>query len=178
MDKKAESIRIGSDRLIYLPYLMGERTPHKDPDCRGVFFGLSAIHTKAHLIRAVMEGISFSLLDCLNIIRSMGMGISDMMVCGGGSKSPLWRRMLSSIFDCHVTTIKSSEGAVLGAAILSAVGTGIFPNVPEACDRIIVRDKVYKPNSDDHREYMKYYKVYHDIYPLLKNEFKELGKLN
>lgn len=177
MDQKAEAVSPGCDRLIYLPYLMGERTPHLDANCRGVFFGLSAIHTRAHLIRAVMEGISFSLLDCLNIIREIGMEVSDMMICGGGSRSTLWRSILSTLYDCNISTIKSGEGAVLGAAILAGVGTGIYSNVPEACDKLIIRDKVQKPVKELQDIYSDYYGIYRELYPLIKDEYRKLAGL-
>lgn len=98
MDCEAAAIRPGCDRLLYLPYLMGECTPHLNPDCRGVFFGLSAMHTRAHLLRAVMESVSFSLLDSALILREMGVKISEMMACGGGGTSSLWRKMMSDMF--------------------------------------------------------------------------------
>jgi xylulokinase len=132
MDRSAEAIRPGCDRLIYLPYLMGERTPHLDPDCRGVFFGLSAMHTRGHLIRAVMEGVSFSLLDCALILHEMGAGITEMMACGGGGGSPLWCKMLSDMFGCEVSTLSSKEGPALGVALLAGVGTGVYSSVQDA----------------------------------------------
>ena len=95
MDKEAASVPIGSNRLLYLPYLMGERTPHLDPDARGVFFGLSAMHQKKDLLRAVMEGVSYSLRDCVEVFKQMDINVSDMMACGGGGSSPLWRQMLA-----------------------------------------------------------------------------------
>jgi xylulokinase len=94
MDKEAEKVPVGANRLLYLPYLMGERTPHLDPDARGVFFGLSAMHTKRDMLRAVMEGVSYSLRDCVEVFREMDINVSDMMACGGGGSSPLWRSML------------------------------------------------------------------------------------
>lgn len=110
INRDIEKIPVGSDRLLYLPYLMGERTPHLDPDCRGVFFGLSAIHTKAHLLRAVMEGVSYSLADCNEILKEMGVDVDQMMACGGGGKSPIWRQMLSDLYQCQVKTVYQSEG--------------------------------------------------------------------
>src|SRR5574344_2403224 len=98
MDKQAARIPIGSGRLIYLPYLMGERTPHLDPDCRGVFFGLSAMHTRQHLLRAVMEGVTYSQRDSVEVLRGMGVQIKDMIACGGGGSSPLWRQMLADVY--------------------------------------------------------------------------------
>ena len=114
INRDVKEIAAGSDRLIYLPYLMGERTPHLDPDCRGVFFGLSAIHTKAHLLRAVMEGVSYSLSDCNDILQEMGIEVDQMMACGGGGKSPVWRQMLADLYGCDVKTVHQSEGPALG----------------------------------------------------------------
>ena len=94
MNEAVEKIPCGSDRLMYLPYLMGERTPHLNPEARGVFFGLSAIHTKENMMRAVMEGVAYSLSDCYDILKGMGVNVSEMMACGGGRKSPVWRQCL------------------------------------------------------------------------------------
>lgn len=102
MDKEAEKVPVGANRLLYLPYLMGERTPHLDPDARGVFFGLSAMHTKRDMLRAVMEGVSYSLRDCVEVFREMDINVSDMMACGGGGSSPLWRSMLADLYNCPV----------------------------------------------------------------------------
>ena len=137
MDKDAAIVPCGSNKLMYLPYLMGERTPHLDPDCRGVFFGLSAMHTKKDMIRAVMEGVSYSLSDCNDILTEMGISINEMMTCGGGGTSMLWRQMLSDMYNCSVKTVDSKEGPALGAAILAGVGAGIYPSVEEACRKII-----------------------------------------
>ena len=119
INRDIAAVPAGSDRLIYLPYLMGERTPHLDPDSRGVFFGLSAIHTKAHLLRAVMEGVSYSLRDCNEILKEMGIRVDEMMACGGGGKSPVWRQMLADLYRCAVGTVEQTEGPALGVAILA-----------------------------------------------------------
>lgn len=109
INQDVAKVPIGSRRLIYLPYLMGERTPHLNPNCRAVFFGLSAIHTKADMLRAVMEGVSYSLLDCFDILREMKVNVNEMMACGGG-KSRIWRQMLADMYGCEVKTIKAQEG--------------------------------------------------------------------
>lgn len=109
INQEVAKVPIGSRRLIYLPYLMGERTPHLNPNCRAVFFGLSAIHTKADMLRAVMEGVSYSLLDCFDILREMKVNVNEMMACGGG-KSRIWRQMLADMYGCEVKTIKAQEG--------------------------------------------------------------------
>jgi len=137
MDKEAEKVAAGCSGLIYLPYLMGERTPHLDPNAKGVFFGLSAKHEKPDMIRAVMEGVVYSLKDCLEIIKEMGVNVSEVRASGGGGKSPLWRQMQADIFGTEITTINSSEGPALGVAILAGVGAGIYSSVMEACDKVI-----------------------------------------
>lgn len=106
INKDVAEREIGSNKLVFLPYLMGERTPHLDPDCRGVFFGLSAIHTKPDMLRSIMEGVSFSLNDCNQILKEMGINVEEMMACGGGGKSPVWRQMLADMYKCEVKTVK------------------------------------------------------------------------
>ncbi len=170
-------IPVGSDRLIYLPYLMGERTPHLDPDCRGVFFGLSAIHTKAHLLRAVMEGVSYSLSDCNDILKEMGVQVDEMMACGGGGRSPIWRQMLSDLYDCQVKTVQQSEGPALGAAILAGVGCGIYESVEKACEALISVDKCSEPAAEDVVRYNQYHQLYKKLYGNLKDSYKELAAL-
>jgi len=177
MDKEVETIPIGANKLIYLPYLMGERTPHLDPCSRGVFFGLSAMHEKKHLLRAVMEGVSYSLKDCVAILNEMGVDVSDMMACGGGGTSKVWRQMLADLYECPVKTVASKEGPALGVAILAAVGAGIYKTVQEACDTIIKTKDVEQPNSESSAEYQKYYSVFKGLYPSLKDNYKVLAEL-
>ena len=121
MDKQAEKIAPGCEGLIYLPYLMGERSPHNDPNAKGVFFGLSAKHTKYDMLRAVMEGVSYSLNDCMSVIKEMGIDASEVRASGGGGKSKLWRQMQADMFGCDINTINVSEGPALGVALLAAV---------------------------------------------------------
>lgn len=177
MDKEAERSPIGANRLIYLPYLMGERTPHLDPNARGVFFGLSAMHEKRDLIRAVMEGVSYSLRDCLEIIREMGVKVGEMTVCGGGGNSPLWRSMLADLYNCPISITQSKEGPALGAAILAMVGTGAYSSVSEACKAIVKTQESCVPNSKNSAQYDKYYVIYRKLYPALKEQFSELSEL-
>lgn len=171
MDKEAEAVPAGCDRLVFLPYLMAERTPHLDPDCRGVFFGLSAMHTKAHLLRAVMEGVVYSLCDCYGVLNEMGIRLDDMRVCGGGGSSPLWRSMLSDAFNGEIKTLASKEGPALGAAILAGVGAGVYRSVQEGCERVVRTDKLTVPDKERHKEYMKAYQIYRALYPSLKEVY-------
>ena len=177
MTAAAERIPVGAERLLYLPYLMGERTPHLDPDCRGVFFGLSALHTKNHMLRAVMEGVTYSLNDCLAVLREMQVAPARLTACGGGGKSPFWRQMLADICGCGITTIHASEGAALGAAILGAVGAGLYKTVREACSAIIRVDTLSEPDEAAAAQYAKGYKLYTDLYPQMQSSFKTLAQI-
>lgn len=174
MDQDAARVPLGSNKLLYLPYLMGERTPHLDPDCRGGFFGLSAIHTKPDLIRAVMEGVAYSLRDCYDILLEMGLNPNQMMACGGGGTSALWRQMLADLYRCQVATVTSKQGPALGVAILAGVGAGVFSSVEDACRRFIGVDRQCPPIPDHVEPYAKYHAVYRMLYPALKDSFQAL----
>lgn len=174
MDQEAEKVPAGCNGLVYLPYMMGERTPHLDPNAKGVFFGLSAKHEKQDMTRAVMEGVVYSLKDCLEIIKEMGVDISEVRASGGGGKSKLWRQMQADVFGTEITTINSSEGPALGVAILAGVGTGVYNSVSEACDSVI---KVKTRQSADmtlNNRYSKFYGIYTQLYKSLKQDFTDL----
>lgn len=177
INRDVESVPLGANRLIYLPYLMGERTPHLDPDCRGVFFGLSAIHTRKDMLRAVMEGVSYSMKDCNDILKEMGVEVADMMACGGGGRSAVWRQMLADMYGCTVKTVAAKEGPALGVAILAGVGAGIYESVEAACDRMIHTDKSCAPIPGNTEKYNEYHKIYKSLYGSLKDQYKELAKL-
>lgn len=177
MDKAAERIPIGCNKLVYLPYLMGERTPHLDPDCRGVFFGLSALHSRQHLIRAVMEGVTYSLRDCVDILRDMGLQIKEMRACGGGGSSPFWRQMLADVFGCEIRASVSKEGPALGVAILAGVGTRIYKSIEQACEEIVKTNPPEQPIEQNSRQYDKYYEIFKQLYPSLKDNFKQMSRL-
>ncbi|MDR1693544.1 MAG: xylulokinase [Oscillospiraceae bacterium] len=175
IDDVAASIPIGANRLLYLPYLMGERTPHLDAGCRGVFFGLSGIHTKADMLRAVLEGVVYSLRDCVEVLRGMGVSTSEMLATGGGGTSALWRQMLADVFGCPVRTVSSKEGPALGVAILAGVGAGLYPSVPEACRRFIRYNEPQNPVNA--AAYEPFYQLYTSLYPALRAKFAELATL-
>ncbi|MDE6851609.1 MAG: xylulokinase, partial [Lachnospiraceae bacterium] len=170
---------IGANRLLYLPYLNGERTPHLDPDCRGVFFGLSSMHTTADMARAVMEGIQYSLTDCNDIIKEMGINVSEMMACGGGAKNGVQRQMMADMFGCDVNTVTATEGPALGVAILAGVGAGLYESVESACREMIHTDpaKECHPDAAATAEYDKYHQIYKNLYGCLKEQFAEIAKL-
>lgn len=177
MDQQAERVRPGSNGLIYLPYLIGERAPHLDSDAKGVFFGLSTVHKKRDMIRAVMEGVGYSLKDCLGIIAGLGVDISEIRASGGGGKSRLWKQMQADIFGKPITTINSSEGPALGVALLAGVGTGIYKSVEEACDAAIQVKNVQQPDMALYNKYSEFYKLYGQLYRSLKNDFKDLAQI-
>jgi len=166
---------LGANRLFYLPYLMGERTPHLDADCRGAFIGLSAIHQKRDMMRAVMEGVAYSLKDSQSLFAQMGLSINHMAACGGGAKSPVWRQMLSDLYGCDIMTVKG-EGPALGVALLAGVGAGIYDSVPQACDAAIQYGEKCSPDSDA-EAYLKHYEFFRTLYPALKDCYAQLAKL-
>ena len=177
IDEISEKIKIGSDNLIYLPYLMGERTPILDVNSRGVYFGLSAMHTKAHLARATIEGVSYSLYSCIEVLNSIGADLSDMAICGGGGKSKLWQKILADVYGINVKTLRSAECAALGVAILGGCAAGVYSSVEEGCS-ICVKEKGFtETDKANHDEYMKFYSVYKSLYPALKDNFSKLSKM-
>ena len=177
MDAEAAESPVGANRLLYMPYLMGERTPHLDPNVRGGFVGLSAMHGRGDMIRAVMEGVSYSLKDCQGVLSGMGVDPESMRICGGGGKSPFWRQMLADVYGVPVTRVESDEGPALGVAILAMVGAGIYPTVRDAC-RAIVRTKETLPfDAERNARYGQFYEVYKSLYPHLKADFDALSAL-
>jgi len=177
MNQEAARIPIGADRLLYLPYLMGERTPHLDPNARGAFIGLSNMHTRAHMLRAVMEGVAFSLRDCVEIIRTVGLAPKEMLVCGGGGRSPLWRQMLADLYDTPVATLTSNEGPALGVAILAGVACGVYGSVEEGCDAVIKVNAPEQPDGVEGKAYEPFYGLFRELYPALKEGYGRLAGL-
>ena len=176
MGKAAEQSRPGANGVLFAPYMSGERCPYPDPNARGVFYGLSLSSTRGDITRAVMEGVTYSLRDCMEILRGMGLDIGEMYACGGGGSSPLWRQMLADAYNCPVTTVKSKEGPALGVAILAGVGAGLYPSVQEACDVMIQTNQPQNPIAENVPQYESFYQVYKSLYPALKENFKLLAK--
>ena len=174
----AEEIAPGSNGLLFLPYLTGERTPHPDPLARGAFVGLTVRHTQAHMTRAVLEGVAFGLRDSFELMKGAGLGdIQQVRISGGGAKSPLWRQILADVFNADIVTVNTTEGAAYGAALLAAVGAGAFDSVESACEQVIQVLDSTKPGENT-AVYDKYYAVYRSLYPDLKERFAELSKLD
>ena len=177
VDALAAKSPVGSNRLIYLPYLMGERTPHLDPDCRGVFFGLSAMHQRDDLIRAVMEGVSFGLRDSLEILDNMGVKADKMLLTGGGAKSAFWRQLLADVYARPLSLINSPEGPALGVAILAGVGAGVYKSVESACDALVRPSDAIRPDMGKAAAYQRFHRLYQQLYPALKQSWQELARL-
>ncbi len=177
MDEMADEAGISARKLLFLPYLMGERTPHLDPNARGAFFGLSAIHDRGDMIRAIMEGVSYSLKDCLTVLEEMGVRPEHMLACGGGGTSALWRQMLADIYGMNVSTVDSKEAPALGVAILAMVGAGIYASVPEACEKILRLNTTTAPTPENSERYEKVYALYRALYPHLKTDYEALAAL-
>jgi xylulokinase len=165
---EAATAPAGSEGLFWLPYLMGERTPHLDPLARGGWIGLTAKHRRADLIRALIEGISYSQRDCLDIVESLGVPVESVRASGGGAKSPFWRQILADVFARPVVTLASQEGSALGAALLAMVGTGEFASVPEVCQAVVHETARVLP-GEDAAVYARGHKVYQALYPALKS---------
>ena len=174
--KKVSQIPAGSEGLIFLPYLTGERTPHQDPNAKGVFFGLSLRHNKMHLIRSVMEGVGFGLKDSLELMKDLGIKIEEIRLVGGGAKSKMWRTILADIFEFPVHTLSVEEGSPYGAVLLAGIGVGIYKNVEEA-SKVIKTGIVQEPNKENSSVYKDSYPIYKEIYINLKGSFKNLSKI-
>ncbi|HEY2882131.1 MAG TPA: xylulokinase [Pirellulales bacterium] len=177
LTEEAATVAAGSEGLFFLPYLSGERTPHADPDVRGSFVGLTLAHGRGHMVRAVMEGVTYSLRDSLTIIRQLGVPVQQIRASGGGSRSQFWRQMQADVFGNNVCTINAEEGAAYGVALLAAVGAGEFKNVVEACDATIRVVKETKVNRTAAAVYEKAFPIYQGLYPALKESFKRIAGL-
>ena len=165
----------GSEGLFFLPYLTGERTPHCNPNAKGGWIGLTARHGKAHMLRSLLEGISYGMRDSLEIIRGMGVEISEIRASGGGAASAFWRRMQADVYGQDVCTINASEGPAFGVALLAGVGTGVWSSVEEACDatiQVVTRTAV---DNDDATRYDEGYRIYTELYQSLKDDFDTIA---
>jgi xylulokinase len=177
LSDEAAKVPAGSEGLFFLPYLSGERTPHADPEARGCFVGLTLIHDRRHMVRAVMEGVTYSLRDCLDIVRQLGVPVNQIRASGGGSRSALWRQMQADVFNQKVSTIKADEGAAFGVALLAAVGAGAFKDIVEACNatiRVVQETQVDRTTA---AYYDRAFPIYRSLYPSLKSDFKQIAAL-
>lgn len=171
LTKEAAEAPAGSDGLLWAPYLMGERTPHLDPLARAALIGLTASHSRAHVVRAILEGVAFSLQDTFTIFREMNLPVGSVRVGGGGARSSLWRQIQADVYGHAVERVEAEEGAAYGAAILAGVGARMWPSVDEACAAIVrVRDSV-RPDPVNAKVMAESYSRYRRVYPALKSIF-------
>ena len=172
MEEYVAKIQPGSEGLFFLPYIMGERTPIADPHARGAYIGLSFRHEPPHMVRAIVEGVSFALRDNMEVIRAMGVPVEQVRLIGGGAKSPIWRQMMADVMGTEIVILKGGEGPAQGAAILAGKGAGVYDDLAEATDRLLPIETRIQPNDAAHRRYNEIYGLFHALYPALKQHFR------
>src|SRR5215472_13388016 len=173
--REAERVPAGSNGLLFAPYLMGERTPHLDAQARGMWFGLTAAHTRAHLIRSILEGVAFSLRDSLEIFKELEIPVEQIRASGGGSRSFLWRQIQADIYGKEVVTLRESEGSAFGAALLAGVGGGIYSSVEESTREALQVRECLLPIEENVRLYDRQYEVYTQLYPAVRGLMHQLA---
>ena len=162
---------LGENQVFYLPYLMGERSPHNNPDARAMFVGMSMDTTREDMTLAVLEGVAFGLRDSLEVARSLGIRIDSSRICGGGAKSPLWRQIIAAVMNVKLEIIESEEGPGYGAAILAVVGCGTFESVESACEKLVKVIDTVEPDPVLVQKYEEKYQKFKQLYPIMKNWF-------
>ena len=167
---------LGSNHVFYLPYLMGERSPHNNPLARATFTGMTMDTTRTDMTQAVLEGVAFAIRDSFEVAKSLGMKITETKICGGGAKSPLWRKMIANILNIRVCVLDKEEGPSLGAAMLAAVGTGAYETVEAAAGQIVHVVDTIEPDAEIAARYEEKYRQFQQIYPALKPVFDSMAK--
>jgi len=175
MIDEAAKVPPGAEGLAFLPYLTGERCPYPDPEARGAWVGLTVRHRRAHLVRAVLEGITFGMRDQVELMRKAGVKITEVRASGGGAASRLWRQMQADMYHANVVTINTREGGALGVALLAAVGTGEYSSVPEACNAVIKISTRLKPTTKNSAVYDSLYPTFRSLYADLREDCHALG---
>jgi len=173
LSEEAKDIPPGSEGLLFLPYLSGERTPINDPYARGVFFGISLRHTKHHFVRSILEGVAYSLRDSLALVNQIGVHPKEIIVSGGGARSDLWRQIMADVLGLPLLTTNSEEGAAFGAALLAGVGAQVYPSPTDAIRSAVKKKTKIRP-SQNGKIYQDYYQQYHALYQALKGNFVSL----
>ncbi len=167
----------GCEGLIFLPYLTGERTPHQDADAKGVFFGITARHKREHIVRSVLEGITYAMNDSIEIMRELGLEMEEIRATGGGAKSAFWRQLQADIYGAPVVRVNVKEGPAFGAALMASVGAGLFDNLVEAAEELVKVVDSTEPIEENVRTYRDFYSVFRSLYPALKDKFSEVSKV-
>jgi xylulokinase len=169
MTEEAAKAPAGSDGVIWAPYLMGERTPHLDPHARAALVGLAASHTRGHVVRAVLEGVAFSLKDSFTIFGEMKVPLSSVRLGGGGARSPLWRQIQTDVYGYPAEIVEAEEGAAYGAALLAGVGGGVWKTVEDACDAVVRVKSRFAPDPAASTTLAASYEKFRALYPALKS---------
>ncbi len=169
-------VKLGENHVFYLPYLMGARSPHNDPRARACVIGMTMDPSREEMTQAVLEGVVFGLRDSLEVARSLGIRIDRTKICGGGAKSPLWKKMVANIMNVKVDVVENEEGPALGGAILAAVGCKEYPDVKTAADSIVKVTETIEPDGELTEKYEKQYSKFRQMYPALKAVFQNLGE--
>jgi xylulokinase len=179
VDREAAKLKPGSEGLIFLPYLSGERTPHLDASARGMFCGLTLGHGKYHMARAVMEGVTYSLRDCMELLAGMGIPCECVVASGGGANSAVWMQMQADVLGREVRKSRVSEQACVGAAITAGVGAGIYPGYQEACREVVkFEDRIFSPMRENAEAYGEHYEIFRELYAANRSSFEKLGALS
>jgi xylulokinase len=175
LTREAAAVPVGSDGVLWLPYLMGERTPHLDPNARGTLTGLAASHTRGHITRAVLEGVAFSLKDTFSLFEEMHVPVTNIRLGGGGARSDLWRQIQADVYAHEVEILRAEEGAAYGAALLAGVAARFWNSVEEACDAVVQVQQRVKPEPAASSVLRKQYQHYRQLYPALKPLFQSMS---
>lgn len=166
---------LGENKVFWLPYLMGERSPHNDPGARGAFIGMSMDTTRAEMTQAVMEGVAFALRDSLEVAKTLGVSVTSSRLCGGGAKSQIWRKIMANVMNIPMDILEAEEGPALGGAMLAAVGCGEFASAHDAAARVVRVAKTIRPDADLCARYEARYQTFRKLYPSLKVVFEEMS---
>lgn len=173
--KEQENIsKLGENNVYFLPYLMGERSPHNNPNARGTFIGMTMDTSRSDMTQAILEGVAFALRDSLEVAKSLGINIERTKICGGGAKSPLWKKIIANILNLKVDVIESEEGPALGAAILAAVACQEFESIEDAVTKLVKVTETIEPEEELVKKYQEKYNKFIKIYPTVKNLYDEL----
>ena len=167
--------RLGENHVFFLPYLMGERSPHNDPFAKGAFIGMSMDTTRADMLQAVFEGVAFALRDSFEAAESIGLSVKSATACGGGAKSLLWRKILANVLNIPISTVAVEEGPAYGGAILAAVADGVYASVEDAAEKIVKRTSVTEPDAGIAAKYDERYQTFRKLYPALKDCYREMN---
>ncbi|MDE6167539.1 MAG: xylulokinase, partial [Acetatifactor sp.] len=168
--------KLGENHVYYLPYLMGERSPHNDPNARAVFLGMTMDTTRADMTQAVLEGVAFALRDSLEVARSLGIRLERTKICGGGAKSPLWKNIIANVLNLKVDVIESEEGPAMGGAMLAAVACGEYKSVEEIAAKVVRIVDTVEPDPELTAKYEERYAAFRQIYPACRPVFEKLAE--